>query len=521
MKRIIVLLLAMVMIFGLTACTQTGDDESTGDSASGEAQYGGTAVITLTGTYNVMGNPVTGGAQVKFACRPAIETLARYGEDGQAEPWLAKEIVTDPDNLTMTLTLQEGVTYHDGSAFNAQAVCDVWDIYRDNALLTTQFDNVDYYEATSEYVVTVYLTEWNAYTAIYLCIEAGYMISPTEYERVGLEGLNTSIVGTGPFVCESYDVVTGIEYVKNENYWGGEPYLDGINIVFHDESSVGENMLLSGEANIATWLTLDQLDRLVGNGYTFICDDSCMSPTCNGVFFASGNEDDPISNLLVRQAFCHAIDKEAIVAAFANGYGIALDQIAIPGTKEYNEDVEGYDYDVEKAKELLKEAGYDEGECVITFYYQSGEEDMYLAIKSMLEEAGFAVEGDNRTGSENRIIYGTSDPYTCCCLFYAPTTIDNWWRYFSATPFTYAVNTIDTAAAGIQAAYEGAMTAKTTEEMTEYMMLLQELVTENCMYCPIYSTPALIAVSDEKLQGHGIGEIWLCQWTPESAYLVG
>lgn len=508
-SRLLSLVLAIALILSMSLSV-----------ASADPKTGGVLKFTLGEAFNNAGYPVGAAAQGKWLSLPAIESLGRYNAKGGVDGWLAKEIIPDPDNLVITLKLQEGIVYHDGTPFNAQAVCDVWDIYLANGNGTSFFVTVDSYEATSEYEVTIKLNKWIASILINLCIESGYMISPTHYNKVGLEAIYTDIVGTGPFKMESYDVTSGIVYVKNDNYWvEGKPYLDGIEMIFCNDLNTAENIFRSGECNMIYGTSAEMASRMQMEGTELVYSESCISPTLTGIFFASGNEEDPISDLRVRKAFCHAINKESLVKTFTYGLGFPASQIAIEGTKEYNPDVPDYEFDPAKAKALLKEAGYEEGECTITFYYQPSEEDMYVAIKGMLENAGFNVVGDTRTGAENRIIYGTSDPYTCCTIFYAPTTIDNWYRYFSAKPFTYAVNTIDMAEAGIIETYEECLSAKTDAEQHEAMMRLQELVTANCIYCPIYSMPCMIMVSDGTVHDHGLAEIWHLQWHPENTWM--
>lgn len=507
--RILVVVCALVLLFGMAY-----------SSAEAEPKSGGTLKMVVGGTYNNAGYPVGAAGQGKWLSLPAVESLGRYGEDGQPEGWLAREIISDPENLQITLKLQEGVRFHDGTTFNASAVCEVWKLYLENGNCTNFFTSVDSYEPIDEYTVVIKLNTWSTSIVSNLCIECGYMISPTEYRKVGLENINTDICGTGPFKMKSYDVTSGITFVRNDDYWQDDkPYLDGIEMIFCNDNTTAENIFKSGEANMLYGLTAEQAYRLEKEGVELVYNPSCLSPTHTGVFFASGNQDDPISDLRVRKAFCHAIDKQALVDAFTYGLGTISSQIAVPGTKEYNADVIGYEYNPAKAKEMLKDAGYDEGECTITFYYQPNEEDMYVAIKGMLEKAGFAVVGDTRTGTENRIIYGTSDPYTCCTIFYAPTTIENWYRYFSAKPFTYAVNTIDMAAAGIVETYEKCVTALTAEEQHEAMMSLQVLVTDNCLYCPLYSTPVMIMATDGTVHDHELGEIWHLEWRPENTWM--
>lgn len=510
-SRILALVLVLAMALAIVPAT-----------AEEAPQRGGTVTIAFPASLTNIGFPVAGGVQPLWASKPAIEMLARYDENGQIKGWLAKEILVDSDNLEVTLKLQEGVKYHDGTPFNAQAVCDVWQIYIDNGSASAYFGNVDSFEATGEYEVKVKLNEWRTSTVGNLCIECGVMISPTEFKRVGLEGIYGSVVGTGPFKMSRYDIAEGIEYVRNEDYWiEGQPYLDGINILFFTEESTGENIFNTGDAQVIFGVSANLARRLERNGFEKICNNACISPTMTGIYFASGNQDDPISKLEVRQAFSYALDKQALCDTFASGVGFVSEQLAIPGSKEYNPDVKGYPYDPEKAKAKLQEAGYGPGECTITLYYQPVNEDMFVAVKGMLEKVGFNVVGDTRTGNVSRNMVGTTDPWTCCAFFWAPTTVETWHLFFGNPPIVYAINTIDMEAAGIFDCYNRCLTSKTAEEQKAAMMELQVLCTdEYCLYTPMFDTPALINFSDGTVRDHGMAQTWVCEWTPEAMWLA-
>jgi ABC-type transport system substrate-binding protein len=531
-SRWLALLLVLGLIFSMTACSTgtktsaSGASPSTSGavaSAAATPKKGGTLSIAVNGAVTNAGYPMVGGLNPLWLSKPAIEMLARYDESGNIYGWLAKDIKTDPDKLTVTITLNEGIKYHDGSAFNAQAVCDVWQIYKDNGN-KAYFSNVESATATSEYVVTVKLTKWSTSTVYNLCIQCGPMFSPTTFKKDGMQTMYTDIVGTGPFKMKSYDIAKGIDYVRNDNYWiKGEPYLDGISMIFYTDNNTGENIFRTGGAQFMFNLPstmYSSIDRLTKDGFQKISRDSCISPTQNGIYFASGNDKDPISKLAVRQAFCYAIDKQALCDTFTYGLGFVSNQLAVPGSKEYNSEVVGYPYSVDKAKAKLKEAGYDKGQCTITFYYKPENEDLFVAVKGMLEAAGFNVVADTRTGSVSRNMYGTTDPWTCAAFFSAPTTIDTWNLFFGNPPVVYAINTIDMQKAGIFQCYDNCLTAKTTEDQKKYMMQLQKLATDdNCLYCMTYAVPAMINLSNGKVHDENSAKTWLAEWTPETTWL--
>ena len=460
MKRLgkfLSLLLALAMLFVLSACGKSGSETpapagnpssgGTGNASSGgsgnassgsssgtsaqpsepekkDEKYGGTLSLVIASTLsNVIGYPIGGAIQEQVVATPAIETLARYDISGNIVGWLAKDIKEDKEGLKIVLTLNEGVKYHDGTDFNAKAVCDVWQICMDNGY-ASKFSNVDHFEATGEYEVTVYLTTWMYDTVARICVEAGWMFSPSVYEKEGLEGLYTHVVGTGAFILEDFTIGESLTYVRNDNYWvEGLPYLDKIEYILATDSTAASNILRSGDAQVFLMTGGKLYSELLAEGFERVGVDTCIAPILQGVFFATGNQDDPLGDVLVRKAFCYAVDGQAICDSLTYGAGVATDELAVKGTPEYNDEVAAYPYNPEKAKELLAQAGYGDKPCPITLCYMTGNDTLFVALQGYLEAVGFKVEFDIVDPSvyADRIVVGRSAPFTSGVQWTAPT----------------------------------------------------------------------------------------------------
>ncbi len=517
------LLLAVVMIMSLAACSGKSAAPSAAPKPT-EAASGGTLSIVSGGTLsNVLGYPIAGGFIEHFVSCPAIETLGRYNEKGDIVGWLAKEIKADPAGLKVVLELNQGIKFHDGTDFNAKAVCDVWTITKNNGY-SNKFTNVGSYEATGDYQVTVKLTSWAYDTVNRLCVEAGWMFSPTNFNSIGLEKMYTKIVGTGPFTLKDYKIGESVEYVKNSAYWiKGQPYLDGIKFIITKDHTSAANILKSGGAQVMTNFDAKTFSELTKAGFQRLGVDTCISPTLFGVFFASGNQKDAMSKLEVRQAFCHAIDTAAINKAFTYGTGATTNQLAVKGTKEYNDKVVGYPYSVEKAKELLKKAGYsDTNKPTVTLTYQAKDSDLYVSIQGYLQTAGFDVKLDavDSTVYADRIVVGRSAPFQSVAQWMAPTKMENWTRYFTEKPSTMIVNCIDLKQAGVIDTYKDIMYNTDSAKQKEAAMKLQKLIVDDyCLFFPLYTSPNLVA-GTAKVQNSGIGMTYISAWTPESTKLA-
>lgn len=519
-KRIAAVLMAVVILLGMAAVSAAADAGS---------KYGGRLKIVNYGSMaTTSGFPLDSGTIENLANFPAIERLAIYDANRDLVPCLAKEIQVDKENLTITIILNEGISFTNGNPFNAQTVADVWDITRE--VSPAKLSGVGSWEVKGEYEIVVTLASWVTNIAGNLLVEAGAMFDPQMYREVGAEGMYTNIVGTGPFVMTEYKVGEQVSFDRNPNYWGKDaegnqlPYLDGIDIIQPADSVSACNILRSGDADCMInmgamdYATLTQMEGFVPFG-----EGAPLSQGLNGVFFASGNENDPVSNLKVRQAFCYAIDTQAIVDATTYGTAQSTNQLAVPGTVEYNPDVVGYPYNPEKAAELLAEAGYAPGECEVTLSYFVAFQDMYTIMQNYLEAAGFKVKLDlfeNAVYGNKILVNGDNlDPYTSTCIWVAPTTADAWFRYFSANPSTMVKNAMDLQSAGVVDVYDTVQ--HSTDDATQKQALKElqvKCIDELCLFMPVLTTPSLVCGNDYVMDS-GINEITTIQWTPATAWL--
>ena len=524
------LLLAVALVLSLAACggnTPANNGGNNNNAAPQNTKYGGILKICTVKTINQAGFPIAAGTDQNVVATTAMESLGRYDEKGNIYGFLAKEIITQPEVPQIILKLQEGVKYHDGSDFNAKAVCDVYDILLENGR-QANFANVEKYEATGEYEVTIKLKEWRSDAVETLCITCGKMFSPAEYRKEGhgIEWMYTHITGTGPFIQKEFTIGDKIVFEKNPNYWGKDaegnplPYLDGIIIYQFDDETAAVNALKTGDVSLIIYPNMQNYKSLLDAGFTRYGVDSCANISgILGMFFASGKEGQAVSNVKVRQAICYAINNEGLKTAFTEGLGVVTDQLGVPGTRENNPNVKGYPYDVAKAKALLTEAGYKEGECEVTLTFTKAYEDVFTAVQRQLQEAGFKVVLDITDNIGDKLVVGGKDPYVSCCWWSAPTSVSAWFRYFSAHPTTMVGDALDLKEAGIIDLYDKIMTAATPEEQKKLMdELAVRCVDELCLYCPFYATLSYY-IGDKTVQESDFGMRGNTQWTPETTWI--
>lgn len=410
MKRWFSLFIVACMIMSLVACgsgTSTPSNAASPSPSSSEASN--------TGTESPTAAPQTGGGTftlgIKVECSnvapwllrsgqervswsPVYETLFKVVGDGEIEGYLAESIIGDSDALTYTIKLRPDVTFSDGSKLDADTLLWNFENYKANSSYsTTDFGSVTSFEKISDDTVVIHLSSWTSQVPYSLARNAGLMYSKKAFDENGYDWCLQNPVGTGPYVLDKWVNDEYKTFVKNENYWNTEakPYFDDLKIVIIGDEAAAQNSLMAGEIDAyhgfsdssqAIMLNMGGYNRLINKlGYSSYV-----------IYFASDVEGSPISNVLVRQAICHAIDSQAMSNALGFGMTIANNQYAIPGTKFYNDEIQGYPYNPEKAKELLAEAGYPDG--FTTTIYTGNDMDMtswLVGIQGYLKAVGITL----------------------------------------------------------------------------------------------------------------------------------
>lgn len=299
-----------------------------------------------------------------------FETLINYGEqDTTLQPGLATEWTPSEDGLEYTLKLREGVKFHDGTDFNADAVVKNFERW-----MNGDADQFPYYTmfggfkgdeghvikeviAEDDFTVKFILNRPQAPFLKNLAMSPFGIASPTALEKFGGDFMKNP-VGTGPFKFVEWKENDRITLEKNADYWmEGYPKLEKIIFRSIPENSARLNALLAGEIDLMDGVNPSDLTQIEGNPdlQTF------ERPSMNVGYLGFTVNRPPFDNKLVRQALNHAIDKEGIIAAFYGGLAEPAKNPLPPALEGYNDDIEPYPYDLEKAKELLAEAGYPDG----------------------------------------------------------------------------------------------------------------------------------------------------------------
>jgi peptide/nickel transport system substrate-binding protein len=332
---------------------------------------------------------------------PCIETLLREDSNLQLEPWLATDWETAADLSSITLTLRQGVKFHDGTDFDAEAVKYCLDKNMEAKIVgTNTWSSID---AIDDYTVKINLSTWQNGILAGLAGAAGEIVSPTAVGKNGEDWAGQNPVGTGPFVFDHFSHDQELVYTRFDGYWQeGLPYLDEIDYLFINDPMAQEAAYKAGQVDTLEANNAKILSDLVAAGGDLIFN-------ADGAITAypdMANADSPLSNLLVRQACDYAIDREAI--AKAQGFGIfpAAYQLPRAGTPGYDSSLKR-EYDPAKARELLEQADYTDG-FDLTIYAETPFKDLGLAVKGYFDDIGIrcAFEEMTAAGYADHVVTG-------------------------------------------------------------------------------------------------------------------
>ena len=315
---------------------------------------------------------------------PVYERLIHQTPEAELEPGLATEWEF-VDELTFEMTLREGVTFSDGTPFDAAAVQANFERATtvEGTGVAAYLASVDSVEVIDPTHVRFILNRPDATLPNQLATRPGMQLSPAAFENTDLD---TNPVGTGPYVLREYRDSEVAIYDRNPDYWDPEYVGPGsIEIHYFPDAQTRLNALKSGQID-ATPLDVSQIDE-VKNGGEFTVDEYQSIETYH---FQPDRSKSEFGNPLVRKAMSHAIDRESIVEGLMYGYATPATQWVAPGTKYFVDDLgDSTTYDVERAKELMAEAGLEDG---FTFNAMVSVQPVYVRLAEILQ-AQFAEIG--------------------------------------------------------------------------------------------------------------------------------
>jgi peptide/nickel transport system substrate-binding protein len=363
---------------------------------AGAQQYGGTLrYIAQAGPGAPIGAPWFSNGTSTLGMQFAEEFLIRGMADASFQPNLVAswDLNSDPANASVTLHLQKGIKFHDGSDFDAAAV--KWNLDMSmNAVGSTNkgsMSNVKSVDVVDSSTVKVSLKTWQSNALSLYASSVGYMVSPTAYTKNGADWMNDHMVGTAAFMQKDYQRDVALNVTAFPGYWQkGKPYLNGLSYIFVSDALTAEALFKAGGGEVLQSFTDLMTSHFRAAGYKII---SSQVAGATSMWPDSKNADSPWSNVKVRMAAEYALDKQALANTFGYGNWTPAYQNMSPVSPAYDPNLVPRKYDVAKAKQLLTEAGYPNGFKTTLIVSPFGTtQEMSVAIQAMWKAVGIVAD---------------------------------------------------------------------------------------------------------------------------------
>ncbi|MCR4688200.1 MAG: ABC transporter substrate-binding protein [Saccharofermentans sp.] len=485
-KKVVSCVLSLAMVAGLASCKNETKDANN------------TAVVGITQEPSSFDPHTVVAAGDKELIFNIYEGLYKFDSTGTLNPCLATGVDISDDASVYTFTIREGVTFHNGDTLDAADV--VYSLKRaagllegsDGTALVSELDSVASVEATDDGKVEVTLESGNSEMLSYFTVG----IIPEGYTDC-----ETAPCGTGPFKFESYTVAQSVVLVKNENYWqDGMPYLDSVTFKICADMDSGLLELQNGTIDIFPYLDMNHAQQLDAEKFNIESNGSNMVQ-----IFALNNNVEPLDNPDVRRAINYAISRDNVIDITMGGAGEALTTAMSPAMGSYYDtSLDGfYAQDVERAKELLANAGYADGfELTVTVpsnylihvntAVELASELSAIGITLTIEQVEWATWLEDVYAGRNyesTVIALTSD--------YAP--YDVLQRYISDS----SDNFINYSNPDVDSILRQIPTISDDAEKTELYHEVLGLITEDAASCYLQDPTTLTAVST-RLEGYNV-----------------
>jgi peptide/nickel transport system substrate-binding protein len=349
-----------------------------------------------------------------------LEGLVKIDRNGKIAPALVRDFKISKDGKEYTFILKKGVKFHDGKPFDAEDVKFTFERLMDPKTATAHpeyYKDIDSVQIVDSHTVKIKMKNVNSMFLFNLARPDSIIVNKQAVDR-----LKSAPIGTGPFKFVEWVRGDHITLAKFDDYHRkGIPYLDKVTFKFIGDPSAQIASLKAGDIDVIAYdvspenaLLLEKDPKFkVLNGYT-----------TTKVILSTNNSRKPFNDVRIRRAMAHAIDRTALIKGAMSGYGVPIGNHMDPGNPYYIDLTPYYPYNPEKAKQILKEAGYADGfEAVIklperyVYARRSGEiiADMFsqvgIRLKIELTEWGQWIDRVFKNADYDLTVIGHAEPF--------------------------------------------------------------------------------------------------------------
>jgi peptide/nickel transport system substrate-binding protein len=497
--------LAAAATLALTACSGGGGSSDSGSTNGGGSGSGDTLTLGVIIAASTFAAKDARWANESPYMQAVYDSLLKAEADGTIGPNLATDWSYNDDKTVLTMTLRDDVKFSDGSPLTAEDAAASLLAFRDGASPNkSNLANVTDVKAVDDTTLEITLSSPDPALETYLTQNSGLVESS---DAITSADVDTVPVGSGPYVLNSGDTVVGSSYVfdKNADYWNTDDQHYGkVVINVYADPTAQLNAIQGGQVNVSSVTDNTQIPQIEGAGF----EAKAQELDWEGLILGDreGKIAPAMADVRVRQAINYALDRDALLNALVGGYGTATTQVFPTFSSSYDKKLDSfYEYDVDKAKKLMADAGYADGFDVTMPRASAINASTFTLVADQLAQIGINVTYEDLQGGDFITgILAAKYPLTWFRLQQDPTDFQlaqfqigesATWNYFHTADPTVA-GYIEQLRTG-----DEATAAQAGKDLNKY-------VVENALFAPFYrlqNTKAVDANTDVQMQ---VGNTW-------------
>lgn len=505
LKKLTAVLAAAALTFSLAACggnagstaETTGTDaadktvaeaENTADTES--ASTGRTDLhLRIPDAFSTL-DPHSLALNADIAmCRQIYDPLYWLNDSAEEVPMLATEYTISDDGLTWTFKLREGVTFQNGDALKASDVVYSFERALGSAYMQEKVEAIASVSSSDDSTVELHLKY--PFSALIEKI-AGVGIVSEAFTEANMDDqgqLGFNVCGTGAYTVKEVIPDVSVVLTAYDGYWGGTPAIKEVTYEQITDDSTALTAFEAGELDLMNIPTTNWEEISSSDAYT------CYTQTANHITYLIFNTQvAPFDNQKLRQAIAYAVNRDDIITIVENGMASPASSMVTPYMFGYDENAAGYDYNPEKAKELLAEAGYPDGLDIGSIKTLGGTyfEKVVQVVQGELAEIGITCTIESLDG--NSLVsdcisgnFGIADMGQTNGLDY------DFMKTYYSTAYIDSLNMARYSNSEVDALFEEGASTSDRDARLEIYGKVQEIVTDACLYVPLYNKQQVLA----------------------------
>ncbi|MGW8115189.1 ABC transporter substrate-binding protein [Caproicibacterium sp. NSD3] len=492
MKRIVAAILALTMLFSLTACGNSSGSGGSGSTAStASTNVGKTDIVIGTAAEAVTLDPQNGwDGNSLYVMRQMYNGLVKLDNNMKIVGDLAESWKTNSDT-SVTFSLKHGVKFHNGDEMKASDVVFSIERAENSAKVKTFAADIASVVADDDYTVTINTKTPYAPLMSNLCHTACSIVSEKAAKAEG-DKFSAAPVGTGPFKFSEWDSGDKIILSRNDNYFGGKVLPSSLTFKLMTDGSARNIALETGDIDMNLIVSASDAARFENESSVKLI--SSMSPKIE--YVSMNQKVTPFNNQKVREAINYAIDRDSLNSVATAGYGKVTDSVMNQQILGYSDEVTHYDYNPEKAKAFLSEAGYPNGFSTSILVYGDSRNTEAQLIQANLKDVGITltVTSEESTTMLDQINSGNYDMFI---MSYNNTTGDpdtSLYMLFDSQIPAASGNRSYTNIPDVDKMLDEARVETDNTKRIDLYANIQKTLAEQAVWVPLYNVPNLVGV---------------------------